>query len=144
MHPSARRVLDGAAIMVAVLLWLYGAWGAAYLIDRGLQGFPSASAVAFDLVLGMPLGVLLPLAAGWTIYAARVRVTNVDRQAQRLLGRVLGTFGLLWVMFAGACTVSGGFSGRPQLMMDDVTLLSAALILAYGAAFLIVGWRLRR
>ena len=142
----SNRAFVGVAVAIAIFLWSYMGWCSAYLIDRGLQGFPSPSAFNFDLVLGVPLGVLLPLGAGWIFYAAMHLAPPADNddahQAIRFLGSVLAAFGMLWVAFAGACTLSGGFSG--MFMIDRRSLPIAALILAYGGVFLIVGWHLSR
>jgi hypothetical protein len=140
--------LAGVAVAMAILLWSYATWWTGHLIESGLEGFQSTSAISFDLMLGVPLGVLLPLAAGWAFYCAMhvappAGDSNAQQASSRLLGNVLSTFGMLWIAFAGACTLSGGFSGRPQLMLKSAALLSAALIIAYGAVFLVAGWRLR-
>lgn len=147
----SNRAFVGVAVAIAILLWCYASWSAAFIIERGLQGFPSPSAFRFDLVLGVPLGVLLPLAAGWIFYAAMHLSPPAGdsdaHDAMRLLGNVLTTFGILWIAFASACTLTAGFSGRPVFSgiftRELLFLLYGALVVAYGAVFLVVGWRLR-
>lgn len=145
------RAFVGAAVAIAIFFWAFAGWWAAYLVDRGSRGFPSPSAFNFDLVLTLPICVLIPVAAGWVFYTAMnlaLPAMSVEgHHATRLLGYVLMTFGVMWAAFAGACTVTGGFSTRHlfsyRWAQELQFIFFGALIMAYGAVFLVAGWRLR-
>ncbi len=139
------NVVAGVEFSIAILLWSYATWWVGHLIDHAVQGYHSVNAVDFDLVLGVPLGILLPLAAGWTLYAAahvQPRTVEGERhEVSQLLGNVLATFGALWIAFVGTCAATGAFSGAS--LRGRGSLMIATMSFAYGGAFLFVGWFLR-
>ena len=63
-----------------------------------------------------------------------------------MLGNALAAFGVLWLVFAGTCTLTSGFSGRPpDLYLAEAAILQDVMLsLAFGAAFAAVGLWLRR
>jgi hypothetical protein len=151
--PSLRAFLASPPIIAlelvaAVVMWAVAAWFTAYIVESVVEG--PASDLGFNLLLGIPLGVLIPAAAGFALYAA----TRVGRapgpegtthEASRLLGNALAAFGVFWVVFAGVCTATGGFSGNPSelSLMDPAVFQEAALSFAFGSIFAIVGLWLR-
>lgn len=154
VFPRIRAYLTSGPVVVieiiaAVALWGMSAWFGFYLFDRIMT--KPYSQLGFDFLLGIPFGILIPLAAGFSLYAAsRIPAVPADAnappppEAVRLLGNALTVFGIFWLLFAGSCTWTGGFNPSGPNFDDPELVQNAIISFIFGAIAVATGVGLRR
>lgn len=154
LFPRIRAFVASGPVIVAEMigaaaLWGMSAWFTFYLLDRIMHG--PASDLGLDLILGIPFGVLIPLAAGFALYAAS-RIPNAPADANappppeavRMLGNAFTVFGIFWLLFAGSCTWTGGFNPSSTSLNDPEFIRNAVISFLFGSIAVAVGVSLRR
>jgi hypothetical protein len=138
-----------AAMIGAVALWCMSAWFTMY-IAKLLVTKPYRE-LTFNLFLGIPFGILIPLAAGFALYAiSRIPPAPAPPEAPpppdpvRMLGNTFAVFGVLWFLFAGSSSWTSGFNASGATTGHPELLHNAGLSLVLGALFVVVGLWLRR
>jgi hypothetical protein len=135
----ASGIAAGIALILALSLW---ALASIVVVANLLNATEKVSLYDFYTAAGLWIAVVVPIGAGWFLYAAAVALRSVQAsEATRYFGTVLLSFGLCWIGLAGLCTAT--FTAHHHHVSFEYEDLLPALSIAFGAGFALLGWSLR-